>query len=93
MCLYVFPQAIPRVPYLSLNQRLQQMQEYKHVLMQLCTGSPPYVPYDAPLPQACKRVLNACPIVTTKIIVLLLPLRQRLSTDKWPCHMEAPLVC
>ena len=24
---------------------------------------------------------------------LLLPLGQRLSTDKWPCHMEAPLVC
>ena len=27
------------------------------------------------------------------IIVLLLWLGQRLSTDKWPCHMEAPLVC
>ena len=40
---------------------------------------------------ACKQVLNACPIETMNIIVLLLPLG--LSTDKWPCHMEAPLVC
>ena len=27
------------------------------------------------------------------IIVLLLSLGQSLSTNKWPCHMEAPLVC
>ena len=26
-------------------------------------------------------------------VLLLLPLGQRLSTDKWPCHMEAPLGC
>ena len=93
MCRYVFPRTIWRVPYLSSNQKLLQMQEYTHVLMQLRTGSPPYVPYDAPVPQACKQVLNACPIETMNIIVLLLPLGQRLSTDKWPCHMEAPLVC
>ena len=53
----------------------------------------PYVPYDAPVPQSCKQVLNVCPIETMNIVVLLLPLGQRLSTDKWPCHMEAPLVC
>ena len=40
-----------------------------------------------------EQVLNACPIETMNIIVLLLPLGQRLLTDKWPCHMEAPLVC
>ena len=39
-----------------------------------------------------KQVLNACPVEAMNIIVLLLPLGQRLSTDKWPCHMEAPLV-
>ena len=93
MCRYVFPWTIWRVPYLSSNQKLLQMQEYTHVLMQLRTGSPPYVPYDAPVPHACKQVLNACPIETMNIIVLLLPLGQRLSTDKWPCHMEATLVC
>ena len=93
MCRYVFPRTIWRVPYLSSNQKLLQMQEYTHALMQLRTGSPPYVPYDAPVPQACKQVLNACPIETMNIMVLLLPLSQRLSTDKWPCHMEAPLVC
>ena len=93
MCRYVFPRTIWRVPYLSSNQKLLQMQEYTHVLMQLRTGSPPYVPYDALVPQACKQVLNVCPIETMNIIVLLLPLGQRLSTDKWPCHMEAPLVC
>ena len=93
MCRYVFPRTIWRVPYLSLNQKLLQMQEYAHVLMQLCTGSPPYVLYDAPVPHACKQVLNTCPIETMNIIVLLLPLGQRLSTDKWPCHMEAPFVC
>ena len=93
MCRYVFPRTIGRVPYLSSNQKLLHMQEYTHVLMQLRTGSPPYVPYDAPVPQACKQVLNVCPIETMNIIVLLLPLGQRLSTDKWPCHMEAPLVC
>ena len=92
MCKYVFLRTIWRVPYLSSNQKLLQMQEYTHVLMQLCTGSPPYVPYDAPVPQACKQVLNVCPIETMNIIVLLLPLGQRLSTHKWPCHMEAPLV-
>ena len=93
MCRYVFPRTIWRVPYLSSNQKLLQMQEYTHVLMQLRTGSPPYVPYDAPVPHACKQVLNMCPIETMNIIVLLLLLGQRLSTDKWPCHMEAPLVC
>ena len=87
MCRYVFPRTIWRVPYLSSNQKLLQMQEYTHVLMQLRTGSPPYVPYDAPVPHACKQVLNACPIETMNIIVLLLPLGQRLSTDKWPCQM------
>ena len=46
-----------------------------------------------PVPHACKQVLNACPIETMNIVVLLLPLGQRLSTNKWPCHMEAPLVC
>ena len=45
MCRYMFPQTIWRVPYLSSNQKLLQMQEYTHVLMQLGTGSPPYVPY------------------------------------------------
>ena len=75
MCRYVFPRTIWRVPYLSSNQKLLQMQEYTHVLMQLRTGSPPYVPYNAPVPHACKQVLNACPIETMNIIVLLLPLR------------------
>ena len=78
---------------MSSNQKLPQMQEYTHVLMQLGTGSPPYVPYDVPVPHACKQVLNTCPIETMNIIVLLLSLSQRLSTDKWQCHMEAPLVC
>ena len=58
MCRYVFPWTIWRVPYLSSNQKLLQMQEYTHVLMQLRTGSPPYVPYDAPVPHACKQVLK-----------------------------------
>ena len=93
MCRYVFPRTIWRVPYLSSNQKLLQMQEYTHVLMQLGTGSPPYIPYDAPVPHVCKQVLNTCPIETMNIIVLLLSLGQRLSTDKWPWHMEAPLVC
>ena len=34
MCRYVFPWTIWRVPYLSSNQKLLQMQEYTHVLMQ-----------------------------------------------------------
>ena len=93
MCKYVFPQTIWRAPYLSSNQKLLQMQEYTHVLLQLRTRYPPYVPYDAPMPHACKQVPNMCPIETMNIIVLLLPLGQRLSTNKWPCHMEAPLVC
>ena len=69
------------------------MQEYTHALMQLSTGSPPYVPYDAPMPHACEQWLSMCPTETMNIIVLLLSLGQSLSTDKWPCHMEAPLVC
>ena len=64
-----------------------------HVLMQISTRSPPYVPYNAPMPHACKQVLNSCPIETMHIVVLLLALRQSLSTDKGACHMEAPLVC
>ena len=78
MCRYVFPRTIWRGPYLSSNQKLLQMQEYTHVLMQLRTGSPPYVPYDAPVPQACKQVLNVCPIETMNIIVLLLPLGSKI---------------
>ena len=102
MCRYVFPRTIWRVPHLSSNQKLLQMQEYTHELMQPGTSSPPYVPYDAPMPHACEQVLNmcpietmniTCPIETMNIIVLLLLLGQSLSTDKWPCHMEAPLVC
>ena len=93
MCVYMFPWNIWRVPYLSWNQKMLQMQEYMHVLMQLCTGSPPYVPYNAPMPHACKQVLNLCPIETMHIVVFLLALRQSLSTDKGPYHMEAPLVC
>ena len=87
------PPTIWRVPYLSSNQKLLQMQEYTHVLMQLGTGSPPYVPHNAPMPHACKQVLNTCPIETMHIVVFLLALGQSLSTDKWPCHMEVPLVC
>ena len=93
MCGYMFPWTIWRVPYLSSNQKLLQMQEYTHVLMQTSTGSPPYVPYNAPMPHACKQVLNPCPIETMHIVVFLLALRQSLSTDKGPYHMEAPLVC
>ena len=93
MCRYVFPSTIWRVPYLSSNQKLLQMQEYTHALMQLGTVSLPYVPYDAPVPHACKQVHNTCPIETMNIIVLLPSLGQRLSTDTWPCHIEAPLIC
>ena len=38
-------------------------------------------------------MFNMCPIETMNIVVLLLVISQSLSTDKWPCHMEAPLVC
>ena len=90
---YMFPWTIWRVPYLSSDKKLKQMQEYTYVLMQPRTRSPPYVPYDAPMPHACNQVLNTCPTETMNIVVLLLSLGQSLSTDKWPCHMEAPLVC
>ena len=55
MCRRVFPWT---VPYLSSNQKLLQMQEYMHVPMQLNTGSPPYILCGAPMPHACKQVLN-----------------------------------
>ena len=93
MCGYMFPWTIWRVPYLSSNQNLLQMQDYTHVLMQIITGSPPYVPYNAPMPHACKQVLNPCPIEAMHIVVFLLALRQSLSTHRGPYHMEAPLVC
>ena len=76
MCRYMFPRTIWRVPYLSSNQKLLQMQECMHILMQLGIGSPPYVPYDAPMPHVCEQVLNTCPIETMNIIVLLLSLGQ-----------------
>ena len=79
MCRYVFPRTIWRVPNLSSNQKLLQMQEYTHLLMQLGTGSPPYVPYDAPIPHACEQVLNMCPKETLNHIVLLLSLGKSLS--------------
>ena len=78
---------------MSSNQKLLQMQEYTHVLVQISTGSPPYVPYNAPIPHACKQVRNPCPIETMHIVVFLLALRQSLSADKGPYDMEAPLVC
>ena len=43
---------------------------------------PPEEPPSTPLGNA---------IETMNIIVLLLPLGQHLSTDKWPCHMRRPL--
>ena len=58
MCRYLFPWTIWRVLYLSSNQKLLQMQEYTYILMQLGTGSPPYVPYNVPMPHACKQVLR-----------------------------------
>ena len=93
MCRYVFPWSIWRVSYLSSNQKLLQMHEYTHVLMQISTRSPPYVPYNAPMPHACKQVLNSSPMETMHMVVFLLALRQSLSTDKGPYHMEVPLVC
>ena len=93
MCPYMFPWTIRRVPNLSSNQKLLQMQEYTHVLIQPSSGSPPYVPYDVPMPHACKQVLDMCPIETMKIVVLVVSLGQSLSTDKGPCHMEVSLVC
>ena len=93
MCGYMFPWTICRVPYLCSNQKLLQMQEYTHVLMQISTGSTPYVRYNARMPHACKQVLNSCPIETRNIIVLLLAPHQSLSTVQGPHHMEAPLVC
>ena len=30
---------------------------------------------------------------TMNIIILLLRIGQSVSTNEWPCHMEAPLVC
>ena len=64
-----------------------------HTLMQLSNRSLPCIPYNAPIPHACKQVLNACSIETLKMVVLLLLIGPSLSTDKWPCNMEAPLVC
>ena len=52
MCKYVFPWTTWWVLYLSSNQKWLQMQEYTHVLMQLSTGSRPYIPYGAPMPHA-----------------------------------------
>ena len=40
------------------------MQEYTHILMQLTTASPPYIPHDAPLPHACKQELNQYGYIT-----------------------------
>ena len=79
------------------NQKLLQMQEYTHVLMQLGTGSPPYVPYDAPMPHACKQVLNTCPIETMNVVVLLLPIGQSFEWGRsiWlhhPCLLGVPIV-
>ena len=79
MCRYMLAWTIWRVPYLSSNQKLLQMQEYKDLLMQRCTGY--------------KQVLNSCPIETMHIVVFRLSLGQSLSTDKGPYHMEAPRVC
>ena len=87
MCRYVFPWNIWTVPYLSSNQKLLEMQEYTHVLMQISTGSPPYVPYNAPMPHACKQVLNSCPIETMHIVVFLLALRQSLIDQDPPQHL------
>ena len=77
----------------TCSHKLLQMQESNHVLIQLRTPSPPYVPYDAPMLHACKQVLNTCPTQTMSTAVLLLSLGQSRSSDKWPCHMEAPFVC
>ena len=48
---------------------------------------PPKSPQAHPLETPLELSDPNCPI-----IVLLLLLGQRLSTDKWPCHMEVPLV-
>ena len=64
MCRRVFPWTIWRAPYLSSNQKLLQVQECMHIPMGISTGSPQYVPYNAPMPHLCKRVLTACPAET-----------------------------
>ena len=78
---------------MSSNPKLRQMQEHTHELMQLSAGSPPYVPYNAPMPHACKQVLNTSPIKPMYIVVLLLVLCQSLSTNQGPYRMDAPLLC
>ena len=63
MCRYVFPWTIWSVPYLSSDQKLLQMQEYMHVLMQISTGSPPYVPYNASiLPSQGPKIGRTSPL-------------------------------
>ena len=55
-------------------------EDYTYVLMQLDTRSPPYVPYNTPMPNVCKQVLYTCTKETMYIGVLLLVHYQSLST-------------
>ena len=89
MCRHIVPRTMWRVLHLSSNQKLLQVQEYTQVLMQITSRPYPYLPYYTPMPHARKQFLNVCPTKPMKIIVLLLPIGRSLSTNKWPCHMEA----
>ena len=87
MCRYVFPRTIWRVPYTCL--------QIKNCCK--CKSTRTYSCYSVPDPLhmflTSEQVLNMCPKENKNIIALLLSLGQSLSTDKWACHMEVPLVC
>ena len=58
-----------------------------------CAGTCSHGPYGGY--RTCLRIKNCCKCKSTRTYSCNSCnwLGQRLSTDKWPCHMEAPLVC
>ena len=60
----MLPWSIGGVTHLPVNAKLRKMQQNTDRLVQLIGATTPDVPSQAPMPQASKRLLNACGIAT-----------------------------
>ena len=84
------PWSIRRVADLPPHAKLRKMQEIMDGLAQLLGAAMPNVPSQAPIPQASKQLLNACPVPPMYIIIALLAGCQSsfLSSNEWHNDMN-----
>ena len=80
--------------HMPANAKLCKMQQNTDRLVQLIGAATPNVPNQAPMPQASKQLLSACPIPPVHVIVrLLLGCESAiLSSNEWHNDMNLAFI-